>query len=175
MKKEESFDLILEKVLFRPFTPVFHYKGILVNGHFAVFTSVVPVDVRKKLYPAVINIPETAYEEAKARRYENVLSKLLEAKTTFENKNVVNFIPSGVLKNGDEEEEIVCMFFKKKATEELRVATYSRVYYEFITTVLGCVLYHDIEQNHAYIVCKDTREVAGLLMPVVPSYCTTGE
>ncbi|ADQ41611.1 hypothetical protein Calkr_2146 [Caldicellulosiruptor acetigenus I77R1B] len=169
MNREKSLNLILERIWLRPFNPVYEYKDILTNGHFAVFTSVVPDDIKKKFHTTVI------YEEAEARRYENILNKVLEAKATFKDKSVVHFIPSGVLKNGDEGEEIVCMFYKKKMGEEPQVATYSQLYYEFITTVLGCDLYHDIGENHAYIVCGDTREVAGLLMPVVPSCCLIGD
>ena len=179
MNREESLNSILERIWLHPFIPVYEYKDILTNGHFAVFTSVVPDDIKKRFHTTVINVPETAYEEAEARRYENVLNMVLKAKVMFtkklKKKSVVHFIPSGVLKNGDEGEEIVCMFYKKKMAEEPQVATYSQLYYEFITTVLGCDLYHDIGENHAYIVCRDTGEVAGLLLPVIPLISLIGD
>lgn len=113
MNREKSLNLILERIWFCLFNSVYEYKDIFINGYFVVFISVVLDDIKKKFYIIVI------YEEVEVRRYENILNKVLEVKVMFKDKSVVYFIFFGVFKNGDEGEEIVCMFYKKKMGEEL--------------------------------------------------------
>lgn len=161
MNMGRNFDSVLEKIRYRSFAPVYEYRDILTNGHFAVLKDYVPDTVKKELAPGAV------YREITG--YENVLTRVLEAREAFRDRSTVKFKPSGIFKSSEDGEEIVCMFYWTKTADDLKVATYLRVYYEFVTAILGYDLYHDIQQNQAYIVCRDNREVVGLLMPVVPT------
>ncbi|WPX08190.1 hypothetical protein [Anaerocellum danielii] len=156
-----NIDLLLEKIRKRSLEPIHEYGEVLTNGHFAILKDYVPDTIREKLVSKVVR--------KKKETYENIMNKFFEARKNFKNRSVIRFAPSGIFKSSEEGEEIVCMFYGLKSANDLKFATYLKVYYEFVTAILGYHLYHDVHENHAYIVCIEHNEVAGLLMPVVPS------
>ncbi|WP_041723083.1 hypothetical protein [Caldicellulosiruptor hydrothermalis] len=145
---KNNLEKILKSISQNPLARVCEHYGVITNGHFAILSEAIPDSIRKKLCRPGHHVP--------APFIKNIRNNILKARSvSLRRECIVRFDPTSS-KDG-----IVYM-----TLNESTFVAYSQLYYEFIL-LLGCVLYHDVEKNCGYIVQKSTREITGLLMPVV--------